>query len=64
VSFEALAQEPPAAGFIRRTNPAKNNLVMGEKMDIRGPFQCLKRNSIYFSFLEPFDDGMNLPEAF
>jgi hypothetical protein len=64
VSFEALAQEPPAAGFIRRTKPAKNNLVMGEKIDICRPFQGLKRRSISFSSLEPFDDGMNLFLAF
>jgi hypothetical protein len=38
-SFEALAQEPPAAGFIRRTKPAKNNLLMGVKIDMPRSFQ-------------------------
>jgi len=39
VSFEALAQDPPADGFISRINPAKNNLFIGEKIDMRSPFQ-------------------------
>jgi len=39
VSFEAVAQDPPTDGFNRRNNPAKNNLFIGEKIDIRGPFQ-------------------------
>ncbi len=42
VSFEALAQDPPAAGFIKRNNPAKNNRFIGEKIDMRNPFQDLK----------------------
>ena len=37
VSLEALAQDPPTDGFNRRNNPAKNNLVIGEKIDIHGP---------------------------
>jgi hypothetical protein len=39
VPFEALAQDPPAAGFISRNNPAKNNLVIGEKIDMLNPFK-------------------------
>jgi hypothetical protein len=38
VSFEALAQDPPTDGFNRRNNPAKNNLFIDEKIDIRVPF--------------------------
>jgi hypothetical protein len=34
VSFEALAQDPPTEGFSRRNNPSKNNLVIGDKIDM------------------------------
>jgi hypothetical protein len=39
MSFEALAQDPPGDGFISRNNPAKKNLVIGERMDMCCSFQ-------------------------
>ncbi len=50
-SFEALAQDPPAAGFISRINPAKNNLVIDEKIDMRTPFKTWNEDLFLFLLL-------------